>query len=365
LPFLSFGKLRGSYGTSGNDQITSYQFLSTYTSSSYSYEGISGLSPTRLTNPYFAWEIVKKMEGGIDLGFLKDRILVSGSYYRDRTGNQLVGYPLPYITGFSTVQYNLPAIIQNTGWEITVNSTNIKTANFSWTTTGNISIPENKLVSYPLIANSPYKNIYVVGQSIFIKKVYHNTGVDPQTGIYGFTTKNANGLPSAPQDQITSKPVTQVFYGGIENSLSFKGLRLDFLFQFVKQLGYDYRKYIYPPGTDNNNEPIAVLGRWQTTGNLTGVERFGVSSAVTNAYNSLQGSDGVITNASFVRLKNLALSYELPSSYKTKCHLKSARVYLQCQNLWTLTKYNGMDPEVGGLTLPPLRMITGGVQIGL
>ncbi len=90
--FLSFGKLRTSYGTTGNDQITDYQYLSTYSSTGIAYQSVTGLFPNRIANPYFGWEVVKKLEGGIELGFLKDKIIVSGSYYRNRSGNQLVGY---------------------------------------------------------------------------------------------------------------------------------------------------------------------------------------------------------------------------------------------------------------------------------
>jgi len=171
--FLSFGKLRGSYGTTGNDQITDYQFLSTYSSQSTTYQGISGLIPTRLTNPNFAWEVVKKLEGGIELGFFKDRILMSASYYRNRTGNQLVGYSLPELTGFGSVQFNMPAVVQNSGLELTLNTVNVKTKSFLWTTSVNLTVPSNKLVSFPNIENfGSYKSRYVVGKiSLYIGAV--------------------------------------------------------------------------------------------------------------------------------------------------------------------------------------------------
>lgn len=364
--FLSFGKLRASYGTTGNDQITDYQYLSTYQSRPYSYQGLQGLSPTSLTNPNFAWEVVKKLEGGVDLGVLHDRIIFSVNYYRNRTGNQLVGYPLPAITGFQTVQYNLPAIVQNTGWEFTLNTINIRKKDFEWTITANLSIPNNKLIAYPNIDNSPYKYQYVVGKSIFVKEVYHSIGVNPQTGIYSFLTKSVNGMPTSPQDLIVSKPVTQKYFGGIENSISYKGLRLDFLFQYVNQLGYNYQSSFLSPGFDMNNQPTTVLGRWQAAGNLTNVQRFGTSGSTLDPYeNFLLHSDGTITNASFIRLKNLALSYQIPSRWQRQSHLRSARVYLQCQNLWTITNYLGLDPETGALRLPPLKMITAGIQVGI
>jgi TonB-dependent starch-binding outer membrane protein SusC len=365
LPWLSFGKLRGSYGITGNDQITDYQYLSTYTPSSTTYEGATGLYPTSLANPYFAWEIVKKLEGGIELGFLKDRILTSVSVYRDRSGNQLVGYALPATTGFGSIQFNFPAIVQNSGIELTLNTNNIKSKNFLWKTTFNMTIPNNKLVAFPDIADYPeYANRYVVGKSLYIQKLFQPTGVNPQTGVYSFTTKNANGVPSYPNDLVSTKPVTQNFYGGFQNTFSYKGFQLDVLFQFVKQIAYNYLEYFeYAPGQYNENQPTAVLSRWQNTGQLTNIQRFGTTSTTSIPYGNLQSSNAVLTDASFIRLKNLALSYQLPSSWKSTAHLQNARVYLQCQNLWTMTKYLGLDPETGGLNLPPLRMITGGIQV--
>src|SRR6185503_4418212 len=152
MSFLSYGKVRGSYGVAGNDQLTDYQYLSTYSPNSLGYQGVTGLTPTSLTNPNFGWETVKKLEFGLELGFLKDNLMLSASWYRNRTGNQLVGYSLPAITGFTSVQANLPAVIQNTGLELEVTSSNIKGKDFSWTTSANFTLPKNKLISYPNLA---------------------------------------------------------------------------------------------------------------------------------------------------------------------------------------------------------------------
>jgi TonB-dependent starch-binding outer membrane protein SusC len=365
--FFSFGKLRASYGTTGNDEITDYQYLSTYSPIAQTYEGVGGLYPTRLTNPYFAWEVVKKLEGGLDLGFLKDRILIAATYYRNRTGNQLVGELLPEVTGFSVVQFNLPAVVQNSGAELSMKTTNIKAKFFSWTTSANLTIPSSKLVAFPTLNNFPqYATKYIVGKSIFINQEYHNTGVDPQTGLYSFETKNAGGIPSAPQDLVATKPITQKIYGGIQNSLSYKGVQFDIFIQYVNQLGYNYSNYFGYAGQANFNQPTAALDRWTKSGNISAIQRFGTSgSTVGHTYSYFQSSDRVITDASFLRLKNLALSYKLSDTWNKKMHLQSFKIYLQCQNLFTITKYLGLDPETQGLALPPLRMVTGGVQVNL
>jgi TonB-linked SusC/RagA family outer membrane protein len=364
LPLISFGKLRASYGVTGNDQILDYQYLSTYNPSSMVYQTLSIISPTTIPNPYFAWEKVNKLEGGLELGFAKDRILLSLSYYRNKTGNQLVGYPLPYITGFNTVQANLPATIQNTGVEFTLYSNNVKNKNFTWNTSLNLAIPKNKLVAYPGIENSPYHYTYAIGHSLSSSYVYHYAGVDPQSGLYTFSSKNG-GAPSFPQDLSISKPVTQIYYGGLQNTFIYKGFLLDMLIQFVKQNGYNYLVAFDRAGIFNQNIPtLAFQEHWQKPGDIAKTQRLttGYGPAY-DALSFLKQSDGIISDASFVRLKNISLSYQLPPLWQKKAHLQSARLFLQCQNLFTITNYPGLDPETGGLYQPPLRTISAGFQL--
>jgi TonB-linked SusC/RagA family outer membrane protein len=364
LPWLSFGKLRLSYGTTGNYQIGYYQYLNTYSPQSNSYQGISVLSPNGLTNPNYAWELDKKLEGGLELAFLKDRINLSVSYYRNRTGNQLVGYQLPSIAGYTSVLANLPADVQNTGIEINLNSVNIKTTDFRWSTSINFTAPQNKLLSFTDLAQSPYASIYAIGKSLYSHYLYQYTGVNPQTGLYSFKTANNSGLPSFPQDGAISQPITQKYYGGIGNDFGYKSFSLDIFFQFVDQLGYNYQNYFSSPGfSDNYNEPKAILSAWTTAGQTSSVQKYGTTSATGNYYLDFQQGNGVLTNASFVRLKNVSLSYRLPASWQQRAHVQNAKVYVQGQNLYTFTHYLGLDPETSGLVLPPLRTIVAGFSI--
>jgi hypothetical protein len=276
----------------------------------------------------------------------------------------LIGYNLPYLSGFNNIEANFPAVVQNTGVELTLNTANIKTKTFSWTTNVNFTLPSNKLAAFQNITTSSYANRYVVGKSLFIQEEFHNTGVNPQTGLYSFETKDPNG-PDFPKDLKPTKPITQKYYGGIDNKFSYEGFELDIFVQFVDQLGYNVQdSYSSQPGVVNQNEPTTVLNRWQTPGDLTNNQRFGTNGTTANAFYNFQISDGVITNTSFLRLKNFALAYQLPTNWKSKCRLQNARIYLQCQNLITITGYKGIDPETGSFALPPLRMITAGLQIG-
>lgn len=362
VSFFSFGKLRGSYGVTGNDQLTDYQYLDAYTSSSGPYQDVIGLTPVRLSNPDFAWETNKKLEAGFELGFVEDRILSSVSFYRNRSSNQLVGYPLPPTTGFTSIQANFPATVQNTGVEIELNTINLQHKGFTWTTALNISVPRNKLVEFPDLEASPvYANRYVVGEPLSIAKLYHYTGVDPAAGIYQFEDVNEDGNLDV-ADQQTIKFTGPKFFGGFQNSFDYKGFQIDVLFQFAKQNG---RNYIYTTGTPGYmfNQPDYVLNRWQTEADITDIQRFGQSSGASAGYGQLQASDRSVSDASFIRLKNLSISYVLPTPWIGKMGILNARMFIQGQNLITITNYKGLDPEAQGSFLPPLRILTGGISL--
>jgi TonB-linked SusC/RagA family outer membrane protein len=359
---LSFGKLRASYGTTGNDQIGDYQYLNSWGSTPYTYQGVSGLSPLRLFNSNYAWELNRKFEMALELGFIKDRVLLSAAYFNNKSENQLVGFPLAPSTGFSSVQGNLPARVRNTGFEIVINSINVKTASFSWSTGFNITIPRNKLLAFPNLKGSPYETVYSIGRPLTIVQALQSTGVDPLTGLYGFTDIDKDGQISIPNDLQSLKSINQSYYGGLQNTLRLKQWQLDFLFQFVKQTGYNYMKlFLNPPGF-YGNQPSLVLNRWQKPGDHTGVQQF--SQAYGDAYlqylYSYYFGDNTISDASFIRLKNVSLSYNLPDKIRNKLHVNEARLFIQGQNLLTFTNYQGLDPETLGTTLPPLRMLTGG-----
>jgi TonB-linked SusC/RagA family outer membrane protein len=134
LPLLSFGKLRASYGTTGSDQIGDYRFLSLYDPlvQGVSYQGLVAYQPNRLTNPSLEWEETRKLQFGLDLGVLKDRILLNANYYRNCSSNQLSSYILPMTTGFSLIDQNLTDKVKNSGWELGITSTNFENKDFKW-----------------------------------------------------------------------------------------------------------------------------------------------------------------------------------------------------------------------------------------
>jgi hypothetical protein len=172
-----------------------------------------------------------------------------------------------------------------------------------------------------------------------------------------------NGSLSFSTDAI-HRSVTQDYFGGLSNSFKYKGWQLDIFFQFVKQNGYSYLYYAQGiPGTFNVNQPIYVLDRWQKAGDQSSVQKFSTSGPANDAFNNgVYSGDGSIVDASFIRLKNASLSYTLPLAWQHALGLQRARIYLEGQNLLTITGYKGVDPETQGLNLPPLRMISLGIM---
>jgi TonB-linked SusC/RagA family outer membrane protein len=359
--WLSFGKLRASYGLTGSDLIGDYQYLDTYTVSSTIYGDGTTLYPSRLYNPNFSWEKTTKLEIALEAGFLNDRIHFNATWYRNRSGNQLVGIPLPSTTGFSSIQSNLSAIVENKGLELELNTTPVKAENFQWNSNVNISFPRNKLVSFPGLAGSTYANTYVVGYPTSIKKIYNYEGIDPETGLYTFTDYNEDGNISSPDDNKVIENVGIKYFGGWSNQITYKQWELSFLFQFVNQKKQNYNSLLVLPGS-LNNQPVEILDVWSPE--KPDGRYMPYSSGAKSLINQLQGyftsSTASIGDASFIRLKNIQVSYRIPV---TK-YLQDINLYLQGQNLLTITDYFGLDPEYT-LTgfLPPLKTWSFGIQL--
>ncbi|NTE05133.1 SusC/RagA family TonB-linked outer membrane protein [Agrobacterium tumefaciens] len=370
LSWLSFGKIRASYGTTGNDQIGNYKFLDTWTNSSLPYQGNAGLQPSSLYNADFSWETNHKAEVALELGVLKNRIMLSAAYFVNRSGNQLINYQLPIQTGFTSILRNFDAVVQNSGLEISLESTNFLSGAFKWTSNANLSIPKNKLVKFSGLDRSSYANTYIIGEPLSAKRVLEYLGVDPSTGIYSFRDVNGDGLYDA-SDRILIRNTQPDFYGGLQNSFSYKNIKLDIFLEFRKQIGYNYlyTQSTFIPGYFYFNQPSIVLDRWQAVGGLADIQRFvasGSSAAYAPAGSYLPASSAVFSNASFIRLKNVSLTYAFAEQWVKKLKLQQLSIYVHGQNLLTITGYKGADPESQNLfVLPPLRTITAGLQLTL
>lgn len=359
-PWLSFGKLRGSYGSSGSDNIGENQYLNTYITSTLIYNGVVGLLPSKLFNPDFSWEQTLKFETAVELGLFKNRLNLTAAYYDNRSSSQLLGYQLSAVTGFTSVLANLGATVQNKGWEFDVKGDLIRGDVFTWDAGFNISFPRNKLLSFPGLEGSSYANTYVVGQPVSIIKLYQHNGINPANGLYAFTDFNGDGKISSPDDRQVIRNIGQRFYGGLTNDFKYGNWNLSVLLQFVKQESRNYNTIMASPG-QMNNLPVEALNVWSAE-NPTGMYMpYHVSP--TASHQLFQVSDATVSDASFIRLKNVQLAYRVPLEGKI---FREVKLYFQGQNLYTWTKYFGIDPEFSSVGfLPPLRTYSFGATLSL
>jgi hypothetical protein len=207
----------------------------------------------------------------------------------------------------------------------------------------------------------------VLGESININKLYKSAGVDPTTGLYQFYD-NKGSITSSPNSETDRSIISNrlpKFFGGFQNSFSFKGFELDVLFQFVKQIAPG--NYIGDgPGGIYSNQPVSVLERWKVPSDVAPIQRYATSSNITALLSRIYAgaSDLSYSNASYIRLKNLSLTWQMPTSWLNKVHLQKSNIFVQGQNLLTFTKYKGLDPENTSIgNLPPLKILTVGFQI--
>lgn len=375
LPFLSFGKIKASYGTTGNDQIGDYQYLNTYFTppSRIPYQNNQGLTTNELNNPYLQWEETRKLMAGIDFGFFNDRLLPSVSYARNRSSNQLIFYTLPSITGVNGLVQNLPATVQNTSWEFSVSTTPIKTKQFTWNSDLNLTFPRNKVIKFPDIENTPFarsESGVIIGQPLGARTYYRYLGIDPAIGSYLLANENQQpvfgfGPEIGGSNRIISTQAR--FYGGIVNTLTYKGFSLNFLLQFIRQKGVRslyFSNGISVPGQFTSiysNQPISVLQRWQKPGDDAIIQKFTTSGTV-----AITESDAYFSyDASFIRLKNVSLTWQIPEKLLKSVRLQNASLNFRGQNLATISRYTGLDPETqNSVALPPLQMWTVGFTVG-
>lgn len=378
LRFLSFGKLRASYGTTGNDQISNYMYLPLY-SPATAYLNNPSMNIGTLPNEYIKWETTKKMEFALDLGFLRDRILFTGNYFRNRSGDQITDVILSTQVGYNSYKANLPALIQNTGLELELNTTNITSENFTWKTSANFTFYKNKLVEFPGIENTFYASSFLVGEPLNLTRLYHYQGVDETTGRATYEDRNGDGVINGDDRYVAD--LGTPFYGGFNNTFSYKGFELGVFFQFNHRFGVTKILNTRPGAMVNQNE--YWLGRWSPTNPNTDIPGAIIptlptsspaGAALSSSYNQFTNSDAVYGDASYIKLRSINLSYNLPKNWTSKLKMSNCSVFMQGQNLftWAKNKYvldtettvqggpSGLGTGTIAQVLPPLRTIVFG-----
>jgi TonB-dependent starch-binding outer membrane protein SusC len=367
MPAISDLKLRTSFGLTGNDGIGDFASLGLY-KGGYNYNQQSGIQPTQLPNPDLKWETTRQIGLGIDLGLFKDRIGIVADVYYNKTSDLLLDRPIPLSSGFSSITSNI-GDMENKGVEFVLNTVNIK-SEFTWNTSLNFSANRNKVLKLyngqPITDQGRGNNWVMEDEPIGVFVGYNFLGIDPSTGKEVYEDLNNDGVITTDDRKITGNPNPD-FTLGLTNTFAFKGF--DFSFFLHGVFGNDVYNgtWMYLQGpTELDQQTTEVLRVWRTPGDITDIPRI---------------SDGLITsrfieNGSFLRIKNVTLGYTLPKDLLKKLWLKSARIYVSGQNLYTFTSYSGMDPEVNYystdniimgtdfFTYPQSRTILVGLNIG-
>lgn len=358
-----FGKLKVTYGTTGSDNIGDFGYVSYNNTAPSGYGGSSAVVVSNLANPYLQWEQTKKLDVGLDLNLLRNRLNISVSYFRHQTTNTLFSQPISAVTGFQSISSNLSGKVNNNGLEITVTAIPVNTKTFSWTTVFNFSTIHNELVSLPGLQNGSViqRYTYRVGEPLAINWGYRYLGVDPATGLAKFEDADKNGTIASytPDYVIIGKSIPD-FYGGWNNTFSWKRLELGIMTQFVSGIQKGYNVVSYTGGA--YNLPAFTWNRWQHPGDITDVPRAAAPGTIAANNNGLVASSSyAYSDASYIRIKNISLSYTVPGLEWLK--LSKLRLFVTGYNLVTITGFKGDDPESNNYFVPMTKMYTAGVNV--
>ena len=388
VEWVSNFKVRLGWGIVGNDRISNYLSMDLYEANKYGIGNntVTVLTPKQLKNANLKWEGASSVNLGVDLGFFDNRLNVTADFFIKDTKDLLLAQSLAHVTGFDSQMQNIGKI-QNKGIELSFNSTNIQTRNFTWQTNFNISFIKNTLKGLASGVESMYARsgfdsnftaydyIATVGQSLGLIYGYEFDGIyqsadfyttpDNQLILKEGITNNARYGTVKPgvvkyKDQdgdgiITTNDRTVIgnampnWYGGITNTFNYKGIDFSFMFQF--NYGNDIynatRLYATQSRSGRRNMLAEVADRWSPT----------------NASNKVPSQDGYIVNdvysrfiedGSFLRLKNITLGYTLPHKWTRKFHASKLRIYATGQNLFCISGYSGYDPEVNSASSNPM-----------
>lgn len=373
---LSFGKIRGSYGTVGNDKIQDYLYMSLYGARLINYRDSIALSPESFFKPDLHWELTKKLEFATDLQFINGKIDVSLSWYKQNTSDPLVNYPLPYLTGFPHVTANLKnAVIQNRGWELMLNTTNFQTQNFSWSTSFNLTIPDNRLLKYPDLEQSSYASKYEIGKPLDLIIAAQYLGVDSKTGLYKVADLNNSGafeMTKINGDLQAAFGLEPEYYGGFQNNFSYKNFNLAVFFNYTKGWAPNWKTKLVSstnPVGSPSNFPAMAKDRWQNEGQVAELQKYTNLNPISFPL-SLYGQTAAAfstmpySNVFQVFLKNVNIGYQLPTKLVKSMGLQYFGISFQGADLWNFVPFSKVTAEeMYSSTLKPLKTYTVALDI--
>ena len=367
IDWLTNAQVALSTGTSGNSEIPNYDHLA-LVAGGPNYNDEAGIYPAQSGNEELGWEQTWSNNVGVRLGFW-NRANLNVEFYHKKTTNMLMSVPESYaVTGEGYRWKNVGAMV-NRGVEITADGDIIRTKDFVWNVSANVSYNMNKLTELyngvEEYVNSTTGVKFMVGHSVHEFFLNRYAGVNPANGDALWYDKDGNITNEYRESDkvMTGKTFDSPWMGGFGTTLSWKGFQLSAQFSWMaKRFVMNNDRFFEESNglyTVYNQSRRLLYDRWKKPGDLTDIPRYGEVA---------QLDDRFLENASFMRLKNLSLAYTLPQSLLKKSKFfTSARLYIQGQNLWTITGFNGLDPEVASnvyqAQYPATRQFTFGAEL--
>lgn len=366
-------KLRASYGKVGNvGGLSDFEALNTYSATLYNGNPALGYSATG--NDELHWETSKKTDIGMSFGLFGNKVTGELAYYENNIDGLIFGVPVAPSVGLpnstnNTIKKNVGSM-KNTGVELTLSATPVRNDNFSWNTSFNLTTNKNRVLSLdegvPSLINGSNDayTITLPGYSAGMVYAIRTAGVDPTTGRRIFVNGNGQnvlykhgGTPAWTfEDGSVSPAITLAnsgviykqsapkIFGGLSNSFNYKRFELSVMITY--QLGGYMLNGTQGTMRDNRfwNNSTDMLRRWQNPGDVTDIPRIVGEDNVSNG--NTMPLDINVSSTDFLRLKNVMFSYNVPTNFLSKLKVASAKLYVSGQNLFLLTKYSGLDPEV-------------------
>ena len=362
---VSFLKLRASYGITGNNNIPEYKYLATYALNSL-YQNKVSATPSRLANPLLHWETANMAALGVDLTFINRIDMSIDLYNTDNTG-LLLNVPVAPSTGFYEITKNAGSV-RNQGIEYRIDANIINKGKWSWDLGFNIGFNKNRVTDLPdhkpfLQTASSVNQQVKEGQDIYSWYMKEWAGVDPENGdplwyvvdekeqyvLDADGNKTTTNNYNATNAKVVGK-ATPLFSGGLNTQVSWNGIFLNVNTNFM------YGNKIYNYTRQSSDADGAYVGynqlsiensrqgwtRWEKPG-----QKATHPKAMLNGNKSANSiSSRYLEDGSYFRIKNLTLGYELPKNLIKKAYMTRCRIYFSADNLWTATKFSGMDPEI-------------------
>ena len=366
-------KLRASYGITGNAEINTYASLSLL-SSGYAAiinnQRVTGVGTNRLANPDLRWERTAQSDFGVEIGFANNRINVEADIYYRKTTDMLLNAPVPTSSGYASITKNVGSM-ENKGLEFTLNTVNIRTENFTWTTTFNWSINRNKVLELatpaPIFGGNPNflsnTGIIKVGEPVgsFWGLVRLGVWTAAEAAEAAKFASYRGGKPILPGDikyldvngdyQINDADRVIIGqgnpdgWGGFFNNFRYKN------FELVIELQYSYGNNVLNQMHHSAEDRVGIANSFKTVLNaydpVKGIENTDIAAIRDTRAGYVTNVDSRwIEDGSFIRGKNLMLAYNFPSAKVQSWKLSRLRVFASVQNFFLATKYRGNDPEV-------------------